>query len=523
MTDAVRFSFDFEGGFRVAQTRLSMRKIREILRLKFEARLSERLIAEAVSCSRSSLQDCLKRAREAKIAWPLPAELDEAALHERLYKRQAAYSAKPEPDYAALHTELARPGVTKLLLWQEYRARTPEGIGYSVFCERYRDWLKSRDLVLRHEHKPGEKMFVDYAGQTVGVTDRATGETRRAQIFVSVLGASNYTFAEATWTQGLPDWLGSHVRALAFFGGVPQAAVIDNLKSGVKRAHRYEPQINPAYQDLAEHYAMAVLPARVRRPRDKAKVEAGVLLVERWILARLRHMTFFSLAELNETIAALLAQLNARPFKKQVGSRAGLFEMNERSSLKALPARPYEFAQWKKAKVGLDYHIEVERRFYSVPHAFAGKTVDVRVTARGIEVFFGQKLVASHIAAPRDGAFVTHPGHRPESHRAVVEASHERLIERAAVIGPATREVVAAQMQMKRHADEVIRSAQGIIRLATDFSPPALERACERALALKSFSYRALKLLIALPEAPEPSAIAPSVAHANVRGEAYFT
>lgn len=499
-----------------------MRKIREILRLKFEAGLSERLIAQAASCSRSALQECLKRAAKAGIGWPLPDGLDEADLHGRLYKRQTPYATKPEPGYAAIHKELSRPGVTKILLWQEYKAREPDGVQYSVFCERYRAWLGTRDVVLRQAHKPGEKLFVDYAGQTMPVSDPATGATRAAQIFVCVLGASNYTFAEATWTQSLPDWLGSHVRALEYFGGAPQACVIDNLKSGVARAHRYEPQINPAYQDFAEHYAMAVLPARVRRPRDKAKVEAGVLLVERWILARLRHMTFFSLAELNEAIKILLTALNARPFKKQEGSRQSLFETVERPALKALPARPYEFAAWKKAKVRLDYHIEAGRSLYSVPYQFAGKTVDVRITAKGIEVFHCQKLIASHIASLESGALVTHPGHRPQHHSAVVDLSHARLIERAAAIGPATREVVAHQAHSKRHPDEVMRSAQGILRLAKDFSPQALECAASRALELKCFSYRALRALIAAPEPVFADGNSSSLSHVNVRGQAYF-
>jgi transposase len=503
-----------------------MRKIREILRLKFEAGLSERLIAQAVSCSRSALQDCLKRCRVARIGWPLPGDLDEEGLHERLYKRSSAYTLKPGPDYAAIHKELARPGVTKILLWQEYKALEPDGVQYSVFCERYRAWLGSRDVVLRQDHKPGEKLFVDYAGQTMQVTDPATGGIRTAQIFVCVLGASSYTFAEATWTQSLPDWLGSHVRALEFFGGVPQACVIDNLKSGVVKAHRYEPQINPAYQDFAEHYAMAVLPARVRRPRDKAKVEAGVLLVERWILARLRQRTFFSLAELNEAIKDLLSALNARPFKKQEGSRQSLFETLDRPALKALPARPYEFAAWKKAKVRLDYHIEAAGSLYSVPYRFAGESVDVRLTAKGIEVFCRQKLIASHIAALKSGAVITHPGHRPHHHSAVADLSHERLIERAAAVGPATREIVAHQARSKRHGDEVLRSAQGILRLAKDFSPQALERAAHRALELNAFSYRALRSLIT---APEPvcanatvNANAASLGHVHVRGQAYF-
>ncbi len=500
-----------------------MRKIREILRLKFEHRLSEQLIAAAAGCSRSSVQDCMRRWRKSGMTWPLADDCDEAGLHKRLYTSVTPKRGKSEPDWGALHRELSRPGVTKILLWQEFKALEPDGVQYSVFCDRYRQWLGTRDLVLRQEHKPGEKMFVDYAGQTLSVTDPSTGEARKIQIFVTVLGASNYTFAEATWTQSLPDWLGSHVRALEFFGGVPQAAVIDNLKSGVTRAHRYEPEINPAYQDFAEHYGMAVLPARVRRPRDKAKVEAGVLLVERWILARLRNMIFFSLAELNDAIKALLVALNARPFKKQAGSRQSLFETRERQALKALPARPYEFAAWKKAKVGLDYHIEVEGRHYSVPYQFVGKTVDVRITAKGIEVFCCQQLIASHIASLQSGTFITHPGHRPERHSAVVDLTHERLIERAALIGPATREVVAVQTRIKRHADEVVRSSQGILRLAKDFSPQALEQASKQALELKSCSFRALKALIAAGKKEiEQDTTVSNLAHSNVRGQTYF-
>lgn len=503
-----------------------MRKIREILRLKFEARLSERIIAEAVSCSRSAIQDCLKRCAEAGLSWPLPDGLDEAGLHGRLYRRERAHTTKPEADFALIRRELSRPGVTRLLLWQEYKAREPDGVQYSVFCERYREWLGRQDVVLRHNHKPGEKLFVDYAGQTVGVTDPANGTIRSAQIFVAVLGASNYTFAEATWTQSLPDWLGSHVRALEFFGGVPQAAVIDNLRSGVKRAHRYEPEINPAYQDFAEHYAMAVLPARVRRPRDKAKAETGVLIVERWILAKLRHATFFSLAELNDAIKGLLVALNERPFKKLEGSRQSLFEAIERPALKTLPSRPYEFASWKKAKVQLDYHIEAGRTFYSVPYQFAGRTVDVRISAKGVEVFCRHKLIAAHIRSLETGTFVTHAGHRPERHSAVVDLNHERLIERACAIGPATRQAVAAQLNNKRHPEEALRSSQGILRLAKDFSPQALENAAERAVQLKSFSYRAIRALITapVPQAPTPESQShcPSPAHVNVRGHEYF-
>ena len=299
----------------MAQARLPVRKIREVLRLK-AAGLSDRRIAAAIGSARSTVQECLRRSRDAGLVWPLAEEFDEVALQARLYRREVPLSQRPLPDFSTVHAELRRPGVTRWLLWQEYKAVHPEGWQYSVFCEQYRRWLATQDPVLRQSHEPGEKLFVDYAGQTVPVTDRYTGEEREAQIFIGVLGFSNYTFAEATFSQQLPDWLGSHVRMLAYVGGVPAAIVPDNLKTGINRAHRYEPELNPSYQDFAEHYEVAILPARVRKPRDKAKVEAGVLIVERWILARLRNRTFFSLGELNTAIAELLEVLNRRPFKK---------------------------------------------------------------------------------------------------------------------------------------------------------------------------------------------------------------
>ncbi|CAN5264200.1 IS21-like element ISPsy14 family transposase [soil metagenome] len=498
-----------------------MRKIREVLRLSGTTELSVRQIAAAVGAARSTVQECLRRAWAAGLSWPLPVELDEAALRERLYARPASPAAYPLPDFVAMHAELRRKGVTRLLLWQEYKAQHPEGCQYSAFCRHYAAWRSAQEPVLRFAHAPGEKLFVDYAGQTVEVIDRLSGEMRAAQIFVAVLGASNYTYAEATWSQSLPDWLGSHVRALAYFGGVPQAIVPDNLKSGVKRACRYEPDLNPAYQDFAEHYGVAILPARVRKPRDKAKVESAVLVVERWILARLRHRRFFSLGELNATIAALLEELNRRPFKKLEGCRRSRFEALDRPALKPLPVKPYEFAQWRKAKVHPDYHIEVERAYYSVPYALIGQTVEVRLAAQTVEVFHRGKLVAAHARAQRRATFSTLPGHRPAGHRAVIEQSHARLLERALAVGPATAALLRAQVVHRKHPEETLRSAQGILRLGRDFSPAQLEAACERALALRALSYRAVRSLIT---APCDAAAAPSrpVAHPNLRGARYF-
>ena len=499
-----------------------MRKIREVLRLKFEAGLSDSQIAAAVGSARSTVQACLRRSKDAGIGWPLPEALDEAALQARLYRREAPLGRSPLPDFATLQSELKRPGVTRLLLWQEYKAAHPEGWQYSVFCDQYRRWLATQDLVLRQHHTPGEKCFVDYAGQTAGVVDRATGEVREAQIFIAALGASSYTYAEATWTQQLPDWLGSHVRSLEFFGGVPGAIVPDNLKSGVAKAHRYEPELNPAYQDFAEHYGVAILPARVRKPRDKAKVEVAVQVVERWILARLRDRTFFSLAELNAAIRELLQGLNARPFKRRDGCRASLFNEIERAALRPLPARPYTFATWKKAKVHLDYHVEVERAYYSVPYKLIGQTVDVRLSAHTLEIFHCQRLVAAHVRSVKRGTFSTTAEHRPERHTHVIELTHERLKERALAVGPATAEVMERQRLARRHPEESLRANLGILHLARDFSPEQLEATAARALELKVYSYRALRALITAKRNPESKQQPLALEHENVRGEKYF-
>jgi transposase len=499
-----------------------MRKIREVLRLRFEAHLSERQIAAIVGCSRSTVQQCLQRAQAAAIGWPLPPELDEVALQGQLYPQPHALPASlAMPDFALVHQALKRVGVTRELLWREYLAAHPEGLKYTAFCNHYRRWLARQNLVLRQDHLPGDKLFVDYAGQTLPIIDRHSGEAHAAQIFVAVLGASNYTFAEASWTQKLADWLASHVRALEYFGGAPSAIVPDNLRSAVTKARRYEPELNHAYQEFAEHYGLAVLPARVRRPRDKAKVETGVLVVERWILARLRNRTFFSLAELNHAIAALLESLNTRPFKKLPGSRHSRFLELERAALRSLPARRYEFGEWKKSKVHPDYHIEVARAYYSVPYRLIGETVDVRLTAQAVEIFHHGVLVASHARAKERAQRSTRRAHRPERHVAVIDRSLARTLERAGAVGQATREVIRHQAAHRKHPEETLRSAQGILRLALDFSPERLERACERALLLKSYSYRAVRALIEMPDPPSAHP-ALDVAHENVRGADYF-
>jgi len=505
----------------VAQARLSVRKIREVLRLKAEARLSDRQIAAVIGSARSTVQECLRRARSAGIGWPLPVELDDEALIARLYPRMPVAPRYPTPDFPTMQAELAQKGVTRMLLWQEYKARHPDGCQYSAFCRDYDAWLGSRDPVMRFEHTPGDKLFVDYAGKTMAVVDRHTGEVQVAQIFVAALGVSHYTYVEASLTQTVADWLGAHVHALEYIGGVPQAIVPDNLKSGVHRACRYEPDLNPSYQDFAEHYGVAILPARARKPRDKAKVEVAVQGIERWIMAPLRHRTFFSLGELNVALRIELERYNDRPLSREDGSRRSRFLELDRPALGPLPAQRYQYATWKKAKVHLDYHVEVERRYYSVPYKLIGKTVDLRLTAHMIEVYFRGKAVAAH-ARGAGRKFVTDPAHRPDRHRAVIELSHERLLERAEAIGPATAAVLREQVHQRKHPDEALRASLGILRLAHDFSGVALERACQRALELRAFSYKAVRSLITAP-AVAPADPSPIPAHDNVRGARYFT
>ena len=421
-----------------------------------------------------------------------------------------------------IHAELIRKGVTRMLLWQEYQARHADGCQYSAFCRDYDTWLGRQDAVMRFEHAPGDKLFVDYAGLTMDIVDRHTGEVQATEIFVAALGASNFTYVEASLTQTVADWLGAHVRALEYIDGVTQAIVIDNLKSGVRRACRYEPDLNPSYQDFASYYGVAILPARVRKPRDKAKVEVAVQGIERWILAPLRHCTFFSLAELNAALWAALERYNNRPLSREAGTRRSRYLELDRPALKPLPAQRYQYATWKKAKVHLDYHLEVERRYYSVPYRLIGKTVDLRLTRHMVEVFYRGQAVATHLRQGGARRFITDPAHRPDRHRAVIELNHERLLERAEAIGPATATVLREQVHRRTHPDEALRASLGILRLAHDFSTAALEQACERAVELKTYSYRAIRTLIVTPPAPatEPS---PTPVHDNVRGARYFT
>lgn len=504
-----------------------MRKIQEVLRLHFECGRSAREIARSLGVGRSTVGEYLWRATEAGLGWPLPAGLGEVELERRLFPPPpAAGTARPEPNWPEVHRELRRKGVTLALLWEEYQAACPEGYRYSWFCEAYREWAGRLDLVMRQTHRAGEKLFVDYAGPTVAIIDRKTGEVREAQIFVAALGASSYTYAEATWTQQTEDWIGSHVRAFAYFGGVPEIVVPDNLSSGVRRAHRYEALPNRTYRDMASHYGTAIIPARVRRPRDKAKVEAAVQLVERWILARLRHRKFFSLVELNAAIADERDRLNARPFKKLPGSRRSLFEELDRPALQPLPAAPYEYADWKLVRVHIDYHVEVDGHYYSVPYQLVKQQLDARCTARTVEIFHKGARVASHVRSFLKGRYTTLKEHMPTAHREYAEWTPERLVRWAEKTGEATSGVAAVILASRVHPQQGFRSCLGLMRLAKAHGDERLEAACRRALDIGAASYRSVESILKNGLDREglapPGAPLPTVSHPNVRGSSFF-
>ncbi len=512
----------------MAKERLSMRKIVEILRLKHECGLNHRRIAVSVGVARSTVCDYLYRAAAAGLTWPLPESMTEVEVERLLFPPAPAIAPelRPQPDWVTVHQELRRKGMTLLLLWQEYKTVHPDGLRYSWFCQSYRLWSGKLNLVMRQEHRAGEKLFVDYAGQTVPVTERATGEIRQAQIFVAVLGASNYTYAEATWTQTLPDWIGAHVRAFEFLSGIPEIVVPDNLKSGVTRPCRYDPDLNPTYREFARHYQVAIIPARVARPRDKAKVEAGVLLVERWILARLRHRQFFSLTELNAAIAELLTDLNHRAFKKLPGSRASQFAAIDQPALRGLPATAYQYAEWSRARVHIDYHIEVARRYYSAPYALVGRELEVRLTERTVELFQRGERVASHARLRAQTRYSTQTEHMPAAHRAFAQWTPDRLIRWAQSIGLTTAALIEHILNARRHPQQGFRAALGILRLAKHYGDARLEAACTRALAIGAANYRSvesiLKHRLDRQTLPEPGSATLPLFHDNIRGPDYY-
>ena len=512
----------------MAAERLSMRTIKEVLRLKWEKGFSNKQVAQSCNIARSTVREYVFRAERSGLSWSEVSELDDGRLEDRLFPApvQEESSHRGVLDMEYIHHELSRKSVTLRLLWLEYKAANPDGYQYSQYCLLYRRWRRTLDVVLRHTHRAGEKLFVDYAGQTIPVTDPVTGEIRDAYLFVAALGASSYTFAWASLSQSLPSWIEANVRALQFFGGVPEIIVPDNLKTGVKKPCYYEPDINPTYHRMACHYGTVIIPARTAKPKDKATVESAVLLAERWILAALRNHTFFSIDELNHAIIQKLHDLNNRPFQKMTATRQSLYDSVDRPALKPLPSTPYEYAECKKVRVNIDYHVEIDRHYYSVPYQLVKKQVEVWLTTATVEILFKNRRVASHARSYTQYRYTTVTDHMPKAHRKYREWTPSRIIRWAGQNGPNTRDLVRRIMETRRHPEQGFRSCLGIMRLVKRYSPVRVEAACGRALHLKAYTYKSVESILKhnldSQAAESPAVPDHPVIHYNLRGRDYY-
>jgi len=503
-----------------------MRKLSEVLRLSLEQKVSVRKIARSCCLARSTVSDYLGRAKVAGLGWPLPEGMDEDLLERLLFPVRETSLPRPALDMAYLRNEMRKQSVTLQLLWEEYRSHTSDGYSYSQFCQLYGDWVGKQAISLRQEHRAGEKLFVDFAGDTIPIHDPRTGEISQGHVFVGVLGCSNYTYAEVTATEKLPDWIGAQVHALEDIKGVPLVVVPDNTKAAVRSPCWYDPDINLTYQEMAEYYGFTVIPARVRKPKDKAKVENGVLIAERWILARLRHHTFFSIAEANEAVRKLLIGMNAKPFKKLPGSRQSVLEAMERPALKPLPECPYEFAEWKQVAVNIDYHVDVEGHYYSAPYQLIQQRLMARITRHGVELLHKGKRVAAHVRSHQKGRHTTLTEHQPPAHQKYLEWTPERLISWAGMIGPNCAEVIRQILASRPLVVHGYRPCLGVIRLGKPYGNERLERACARALKLNIATYHRIENLLKTGRdkvtMPEPDIPCPVTVHDNVRGAGYY-
>jgi transposase len=511
--------------------RVAMRRVREIVQLRYLVGVTVRELSRQTGIPESTVRAVIKRFRASGLSWPLPEGLNDAQLEAALYTSggtRRGQRSRAEPDWTAIHREIKRKHVTLSILWDEYIAENPSGYRYSRFCELYRSFVDRLPVTMRQTHAAGEKLFVDFAGDGVPViVDRLTGETRSAQIFVAVMGASNFTYAEAVWTQALPDFIGCHVSAFQAMGGVPHLIVPDNTKTAIIKSCLYDPQVNRSYADMAAHYETAILPARPRRPRDKAKVEQAVLVVERWLLGRLRNRTFYSLSDVNAALGAFMQTLNEeRPVRRLGKTRRQLLEEIDRPALKPLPAEPYVFAQWYLRRVGIDYHIEVQDHYYSVPFRFARAEVEVRLTARTVEIFLKGERIAAHQRMSGNHKHTTVPEHMPSRHRRYAGWTLENIRAEAAKIGPATAALCEAIIKHRSHPEQGFRSCLGVIRLVNSHGTERLETATARALDIGAYTYGSVKSILDnhldrhAPRKSEPQT-AP-VLHANIRGPGYY-
>lgn len=507
---------------------ISMRKMREVIRLGLKSGFSAREIARSCGISHPTAKKYLNGAIKAGISHEDAEKMDDNALYNLLNsgKTSKPETQRPMPDLAEMHNELKKKHVTMQLLWEEYRVGNPNGYGITQFREYYGNWKKKLDISLRQDYKAGEKTFVDYAGDTVPIYDKNTSVVKQAQIFVAVLGASNYTYSEGQEDQSLPNWINAHVNMFEYFGGVTEMVIPDNLKSGVSNACRYEPDINPTYHDLARHYGTVVIPARVRHPKDKSKVECGVLVVERWILAVLRNRKFFSINELNAAIKELLIKLNNRPFKKLPGSRYSHYIETEKQALKPLPSEPYVLSEWKKARVNIDYHVELKGHYYSVPYTFLHEEADIRHTTKTVEIFHKGNRIASHVKSNKKGSHTTVMEHMPKAHQEYLGWTPSRIVEWAKKTGIKTAELTQAVLAAREHPAQGYRSCLGILRLGKTHPAERIEAACSRALACRAYSYKSVKSILENgidKISPTESKCSILVNHENIRGNEYFS
>jgi transposase len=505
----------------------SMRTIREVLRLHFEHHLSQRAIARACAVSPTTAGDYLDRIRRTGLDWAGVAALDDGSLKTLMFPEgDRAPGRKPLPDFDALRLEMKKKGVTLQLLWEEYRAIHADGYGRSQFCALYHRHGRTLDPVMRFDHKGGDKLFVDFSGKRPSYIDPASGEVIEAELFVAVMGGSSRTYAVAVASQQIPDWTRAHIGAFAYFGGVPACVVPDQLKSGVKTSCKYDPELNPVYAELCAHYGVTAIPARPGEPRDKAKVENGVLIAQRRILAALRHRTFFSLVELNAAIAVELEKLNNRLMQGVGKSRNQLFAEVDQPALKPLPAQPFEVREWKTAKVHIDYHVAVQGAWYSVPYTLVGKEVTVCLTATAVAILHEGKRVASHPRSPKKNVYLTVDAHRPHSHREHLAWTPERMRRWGESIGHRTGAMIDAILASVEHPDHAYRKCLGLLRLAKSCGNLRLELACDRALRLQAIGYRSVKNIldkrIEAADLPEASEVSLPLFHDNVRGSAYY-
>jgi transposase len=484
-------------------------------------------VSKATGVGKTAVGEFVARAKVIGITWPVPSEISDAELERRLFTPAGFHDhpTRTVPDWAKVHEELKRRGVTRMILWEEHRAEVPDGHGYARYCQLYREWRRRLTPTMRQTHLAGDKLFVDWAGGTVPIIDVMTGEVHEAHIFVAVMGASSFTYCEARWTETLPDWIGAHVNALDFLGGVMKAAVPDNLKTGITKPSRYEPGINRTYQDLADHYGFVVLPTRVKKPKDKAKVENGVGIVTRYLLGRLRNRRFFSLAELNDATRECTKAINVKVMKRLNKSRNELFASLDRPALKALPAERYSYAEWKRCTVAPDYHVEVDLHYYSVPFRLLRETVEARYTTTTVELLHKGERVASHVRSWLAYNHTTLPEHMPSSHRRYAEWSPARMLRKAGTIGPATVALFEAIMKAKPHPEQGFRSCLGIISLMESYGPERTEAAAKRGNAIGATNYGSIKSILenGLDKAHAPSTHdAPPIHHANIRGRGYY-